>query len=277
MDRAQRLLDDTGVTGDVASTVRSRGHSVKFVRLDSLPLPESVLSAGELEKYTSFKFTKRKREWLGGRTAAKKLIRESILKNHDTDLRNIVISYDKYGRPFCSYLPLHPLLGRPLTFITPISISHCSDYAVAAMCRTAQQLLPGNGGGNHNTIGVDLEKIQKRSHGWVEESFHDCELRPSVPHPPQADYQDLEPEQTTALWTQKEAVLKALGLGLTCSLRDVKIINSVPQFTGKALERWQELKSPRFTIVTRTKPGGYMLSTALGYGRISNLPGEKND
>lgn len=255
MDRTQRLPDDTGVTGDIAPQSRVQSmYLVKFVRLDSLPAPETILSAGELRKYDSFRFKKRKREWLGGRTAAKKLVLESVLKNHNTDPGNIVISYDKYGRPVCSSIPL--------------SISHCSDYAAAAMVRPAKPSSDGDNGENYDIIGIDLEKIQKRSCGWIEESFHDCELYPEA---------DRKPEQTTALWTQKEAVLKALGLGLTCSLRDVKITNSVPRFTGKALLRWQELKSPHLVIITEPKPDGYILSTALGYGRISNPPGGKND
>ncbi len=168
MAGTQRLPDDTGIINRVRDAC-----PVEFVRLDSLPDPETILSAGELEKYDSFKFKKRKREWLGGRTAAKKLVLEAGPHGppqgagRGTDPRDIVISYDKYGRPVCSSIP--------------ISISHCSDYAVAAMGRTA------------SAIGVDLEKIQKRSYGWIEESFHDCELYPEA---------DRNPEKTTALWTQ---------------------------------------------------------------------------
>ena len=48
-------------------------YKLKIVDLNNIPAPEEFLSARELKTYNDFKVEKRKKEWLGGRYALKKL------------------------------------------------------------------------------------------------------------------------------------------------------------------------------------------------------------
>lgn len=205
--------------------------AVIILRLDGLPAPESVLSPEELKKYNSFKVEKRRREWLGGRTAAKTLLAESFLNRASP--RDIFIGSDSSGRPACFFS------GAPA-----LSISHCGEYAAAAA--------------DYGHVGIDIEKIEPRARCWVEDSFR----------PEEAG--DASPESLTALWTRKESVLKALGLGLKCSALDVKVSGSTPEFSGTALARWRELGSPDMGIVTENKPDGYILSLSFTIGGSKN-------
>ena len=124
-------------------------------------------------------------------------------------------------------------LGRPSCGPTLLSISHSGGWALAA-------LKPGGTG----FLGADLEKIEERHPAWYRDYFHLSEL----PKP--------DPSQATRIWAMKEALLKALGLGLTAGPLDIRTDGEI-RFSGRALERYKELGSPPFSVETRPFPEGF--------------------
>ncbi|MBI4656106.1 MAG: 4'-phosphopantetheinyl transferase superfamily protein [Elusimicrobia bacterium] len=250
----------------------------KIVNLNELPAAEEILSEKELAKYNSFRIEKRKREWLGGRFAAKSAIWDRSQKSEvrDQKLRDIEITRDKYGRPI--YQTQNSKL-KIQNFL--LSISHSGKYAVAAAKNSGC-----------NFLGIDIEKTEQRHPLWEKDYFHETEILSNAP------------EFLTELWTKKEALLKALGLGmkadpldivigdkinlvrdtpvkaLTKDAENVKIIkvqtkdskqSAVVQarpvsngvkFLNKALARYQELGEPDFIIKT-AKFENYIVSHAF--------------
>jgi 4'-phosphopantetheinyl transferase len=98
-------------------------------------------------------------------------------------------------------------------------------------------------------LGADLEKIEERHPAWYRDYFHPSEL--PVP----------EPSAATRLWTIKEALMKALGLGLTADPLTIKAGEKIELY-GKSLERYKELGSPAFTVETRPFPDGFWTALA---------------
>ncbi len=123
-------------------------------------------------------------------------------------------------------------LGRPCCGETLVSISHSGGWALAAT-------KPGSA-----FLGADMEKVEERHHAWYSDYFHPSEL-PSH-----------DPSEATRLWTIKEAVLKALGLGLMADPLHVRAGERV-MLSGKALGRYRELGSPAYSVETRAFPEGF--------------------
>lgn len=236
----------------------------KIVHINNLPKPKEILTEKEIGKYNSFKIEKRRKEWLGGRFAAKLSIIEKmenrkrkIMKEkskihpssstlHVSPFTKIEITYDKYGRPIWESSDASIL--HPSYFIFLLSISHSGEYAVATSC----PLKPVHGGvaknGNCNFLGIDIEKIEQRHPLWTKDYFHTIEVTKATA------------EFHTELWTKKEALLKALGLGLKADPLDI-IIKDKIKFLNKAKVRYKELGEPKFTIKT-TKFENYIISLA---------------
>jgi 4'-phosphopantetheinyl transferase len=131
------------------------------------------------------------------------------------------------------------LLGRPSCAGALLSISHSGGWAVAAA-------KPGA-----SFLGVDLEKVEERHPAWYTDYFHPSEL----PKP--------DPSEGTRLWAIKEAIMKALGLGLMADPMDIRTEGEI-KFTGKTLERYRELGSPLFAVETRPFPEGFWTVVAAG-------------
>jgi 4'-phosphopantetheinyl transferase len=134
-------------------------------------------------------------------------------------LSSYEIGIDKYGRPSCG--------GRL------VSISHSNGWALAAY-------KPGCA-----FLGADLEKVEERHPAWYSDYFHPAEL----PAP--------DPSAATRLWAVKEAMMKALGLGLMVDPLDIRVTAKGVELRGKAQERHAELGSPAFDLETRPFPEGF--------------------
>jgi len=157
---------------------------------------------------------------------AGRLAAKTLLAEGAGGLSAFEIGMDRYGRPAC---------GGQL-----LSISHSNGWALAA-------LKPGS-----VFLGADLEKIEERHPAWYADYFHLSEL-------PAAD-----PSAATRLWAIKEAVMKALGLGLMADPMDIKEGGAGIELRGKALERYAEMGSPAFTVETRAFPEGFWTAVAAG-------------
>lgn len=141
----------------------------------------------------------------------------------EKDLSAFEIGMDRLGRPSC---------GGAL-----LSISHSGGWALAAA-------KPGS-----EFLGADLEKIEERHPAWYADYFHPAEL--PVP----------DPSAATRLWAIKEALMKALGLGLMADPRDIKAAEEI-RLSGRTLERYREMGRPAFTVETRPFPEGFWTAVA---------------
>lgn len=156
---------------------------------------------------------------------AGRLAAKDLLADAGKEPRELEIGMDRLGRPCCG--------GRL------ISISHSNGWALAAAKPGAVFL------------GADLEKVEERHPAWYSDYFHPVEL----PRP--------DPSEGTRLWALKEALMKALGLGLMADPMDIRVTDKVV-FTGKTLERYREMGSPAFTVEARPFPEGFWTAVAAG-------------
>lgn len=163
-------------------------------------LPSGLLSTAEMERWNSFRFEKRRREWLLGRWTAKNLVQEVLLQKTGEclPLNCIEINSASDGAPEISLRAvIHDTYAREVAF--SLSISHSHD---AAFCALLDK--PGW------SIGADLERVEKRPPNFSEEYFTSEELARLNELPA-----ELRDPYITVVWSAKEAVVKALRSGLT--------------------------------------------------------------
>lgn len=204
-------------------------YQIEVVDLKSLPPAQTVLSEREQAFYSTLKLPKRQTEWLGGRLALKKLVAAvSGLKLTRVE----ILPHAENGKP-------QLLIGGENSSL-PFSITHSHGYAVAAIAP------------QEHFLGIDLEKIAPRINAWKTDFFHPSELT-----------EDSD-EFLTALWTQKEAVVKLLGTGLAVNSFEVRCVNGQAQFFGRALQIYQSLGSPQITLETSALIPGFCFSAAVG-------------
>jgi len=188
------------------------------------------LSASENRHLARLKVPKRRDDWLLGRFTVKRLIQKAAegVFGRTLTLDDFEIAAESSGAPFARVVSGERL---PLS----ISISHSHGTAFCAVMP-----LPPPGG----TIGADLEFLEPRSERLVRDFFTPAETA--------AWEVSLPAEQAllaNAIWSAKEAVLKALGLGLTVDTRGVDIHLSVEPAEGPLRPRegaWR-----RFDVVCR--------------------------
>jgi 4'-phosphopantetheinyl transferase len=170
--------------------------------------PEGLLSRAETEKFNSLKTDKRCRDWLLGRWTAKHLVQQVLAqkKGELLPLKLIEIGNNADGVPTVNgqWSTVYCLLS--------LSISHSQGHAFCAVRQ---------GGG---AIGADMEQIEPRMTGFAEAYFTDAEQERITHHASRFTYHAL----VTAVWSAKEAVLKALHLGLSVDTRAVCCLLEVP-------------------------------------------------
>jgi 4'-phosphopantetheinyl transferase len=162
-----------------------------------------------------FRVPKRRADWLLGRLTAKSVVVEALREVLPGDWRAaaIEIANEPSGMPYAR-------LARdayPIAAFAPgerlpvsVSISHAEGHALcAATCATVD-------GGSRATLGIDLGRVEPRSRELVATFFTDDEQRFVRDAP--ALRRDL---RANLIWCAKEAVLKALGLGLTVDTLDL--------------------------------------------------------
>ena len=165
--------------------------------------PRELLSASETTVFNNLHSAKRRKDWLLGRWTAKRVVQAAAVKSgagRPAD-REISILAAKDGAPDV-WLGEEGRLSRA---DFNISISHSGDIALcAAVTPAAHQL------------GADIELIEPRSPRFVED-FFTAEEQESVIQAP-ADSGDC---LITAIWSGKEAALKAVRQGLRLDTRTV--------------------------------------------------------
>ena len=179
--------------------------------------PPDLLHLSEQAQLDAFRVVKRRRDWLLGRWTAKHLVQRYLFET--TTIRHtlptILIAADPDGAPYAALdtqfavHPLHPSLPTlhsrlPLS----LSISHSGDRAFCA--------LTGEEGA---TVGADIELIEPRETGFIAQFFTPAEIAAIRTAP--AGQRDM---LVTAIWSAKEAVLKALRVGLRVDTRAVECL-----------------------------------------------------
>ena len=169
--------------------------------------PEAFLSAAELEKFSTFRFEKRRNDWLLGRWTAKRLLQAVLLQQTDELIARdeIEIFNDADGVPHVTNLRVsHAMLGIADLEGLNVTISHSNDHALCAV--------------SDHHIGADLEFVEPRAEYLVRDYFTANEIaRVNASSPAQHDM------VVTAIWSAKEAVLKAMHKGLSVDTRAVEI------------------------------------------------------
>lgn len=164
---------------------------------DGIP-PEALLNTEEQEKFAALSSFKRRQEWLLGRWTAKHLIAQIINTTYQTDvaLADLHILNRHTGEPFAAVNGQH---------LFSLTISHSQGYAFCAMVEKENW-----------PIGADMEHIEPRSATFVADYFTPSEITLLEGTP--SHYVDT---MITAIWSAKEATLKALHLGLSVDTRSV--------------------------------------------------------
>jgi phosphopantetheinyl transferase len=173
-----------------------------------------LLSESELLEFHQYSIPKRRFQWLAGRIACKKAVELILFKENFDSLQP-------------AQIVLAPSFGQPPTLLLPkgypskvkISLSHSNELACAIACLESQ---------SYENIGIDLEKLN-----WID---LDTFLPLSFTDREQQWVRD-EYWRLFQFWTAKEALLKALGLGLNVDLREVEIF---PQQVSHPFHRLAE-------------------------------------
>jgi 4'-phosphopantetheinyl transferase len=174
---------------------------------------EFALSPGEQGRLSAMRFALRRKSFLFGRLAAKQLLAlHPVCAGRQP--AEITIANRPEGAPYAM------IDGIELPGC--LSLSHRDDSAVCALvCE------PGV------AVGIDLEVVEGRSAAFVEDFFTREESRFifSLPEGERAAW-------VTCIWSAKEAVLKALGVGLRVDSRTVSIC---PAADPAQMDGWQAL------------------------------------
>ena len=152
------------------------------------------LTEEEEQRFLTLRTEKRRDDWLLGRWTAKRLLQTVIWERNGTSLPLdlITITNDKDGVPEYRL----PMEDRNFS----ISISHSHGRAFVAAIEKSDA-----------PIGADLEQIEARPDGFIETYFTSEEQTAVL----QCTTEELQNMLTTAIWSAKEAALKALHLGLS--------------------------------------------------------------
>lgn len=165
----------------------------------------SLLAPPEVAYLATLRAPKRRHDWLLGRRVAKRLIHAVLVAQMGSapPLNEIVVARHPDGWPRVS-LPT-PMNVPPLT----LSISHSRDRAFCA-CTW----------GETQPLGCDIEAIEPRSPGFVADYFTAGERALMA-----AAAEDQHATLANAIWSGKEAALKAIRRGLA---EDTRLVTCLP-------------------------------------------------
>jgi 4'-phosphopantetheinyl transferase len=223
---------------------------------DCLPPAPSWLTCAERQRLAALKTPKRRQDWLLGRWTAKRLLQAALARERGQmpPLNAVEIQAAADGSPQAAYLYAGRRVAAP-----PLSLSHSGGRALCAL---------GSGLPACASLGADLERIEPRAPGFVLDFFAPAEIESVNRAPPQT--RNL---LVTAIWSAKEAALKALRLGLrldtramVCQIQPVSPAPCAWTPLGLALDpaRWPGTR-PSLSGWWRTLPG-YVLAIVVYRG-----------
>ncbi len=182
----------------------------------------------EQEQQRTFKAEKRRRDWLLGRWTAKNLVQRHLAETtgETVPLAALTIGNDEDGAPYCEVLreACCVSVGRlPIS----LTISHSHGHSLCALC------LESDANTQHGTrysLGCDIERIEPREPNFVSSFFAAEEM--ALVGAAGAGAEDV---LTTAIWSAKESVLKAIRTGLRT---DTRRLSCRVEWTGATPTAW---------------------------------------
>lgn len=210
--------------------------------------PPGLLDPTERELLAALRFPARRKKWLMGRWAAKRLLVQALARaGRPCALEALTILNEPAGAPYAL------LEGRRLDW--SLSISHRDELAVAAVC-TAPQV----------ALGIDLELVLPRDEVLVRDFFAPAEidvLPPVAGRPRQLG--------VARAWSVKESVLKALGVGLRLDTRGIVVGDDSPSSrwppgwagVAVAVTPWPAEVPQRLLFACWRDEGAFVLSAAV--------------
>ncbi len=179
----------------------------------------SLLAPTEANVHAALRAPKRRHDWLLGRRVAKRLIHAVLLAQLGSapPLHEIVVLSHPDGWPQVTLPTLGPA-APPLT----LSISHSRDRAFCALTF-----------GEGRPLGCDLEVIEPRSPGFVADYFTADERALMAAAP-----DEQHPTLANAIWSGKEAALKAIRRGLA---EDTRLVTCLPEM-AEDYDGWRPLR-----------------------------------
>lgn len=172
----------------------SRGHvRIHVATLEDLAdrteQYHALLDASERERLARFKFDTDRQRFLLGHG----LLREVLGQALNSDPHTIAFERGRYGKPFLPDTALH------------FNLSDTKDAVAVAV--TAEE-----------ELGIDLETMTRRvDHRSVSQHYFTVDEQAGIDAAPDEKRRFLE------LWTRKEAVLKASGVGIMDDLRSLRV------------------------------------------------------
>lgn len=167
-------------------------HASEHPSLTQGQAPPAWLSPAEQEVFKGLAFAQRRHKWLLGRWACKRLLTKMGWGGELTILN------DQAGWPYALKA------GKRLPVC--LSISHRGDWGLAAAAEA-----PGV------QLGADLETVEERDAALVRQFFSEAEAKRVEAAGERRN------TVVACIWSGKEAVLKALGLGLRHDTRDIVV------------------------------------------------------
>ena len=196
--------------------------------------PAGLLATAESARLAKLTIPKRRRDWLLGRWTAKHLLQAYLGQITQTQLPldALAIGNDPDGAPYVTTLRSR----LPIS----LSISHSGGYSFCAVAPLFSQCALAGAPTEKIEIGADIERIEHRGREFVADFFTPDELS-QVDHAPEAFRDTL----VTIIWSAKEAMLKALRLGLTVDTRCIDV-EAIPLDTPREVlspsTGWAELR-----------------------------------
>lgn len=167
-----------------AEQLNSTQIDIWYIALGSIedPTQLSYLSSDELIRYHRFHFPKHKARFLQAHVAVKKILGRYLNLAPQT----LVFELDRYGKPYFEN-------NHSLTF----NLTHSGDHALLAV-------------GKEHPVGVDIERFSSRPYEGIARHVFSQREQAALHALPKS----LQPLGFFNVWTQKEALIKAIGLGL---------------------------------------------------------------
>jgi 4'-phosphopantetheinyl transferase len=167
--------------------------AIHCIRPDLIPADERFLTHSEMDRASGFRFESDRRHWIACRSATRRILADLL----GIDTADLPLETSSHGKP---------LLSQPYDGLH-FNLSHCADMALLAVCVDGP-------------VGIDIES-ESRAPYLLEclDSFCHAEEIAELPA-----NEEPRARRLLEIWTAKEAVLKALGTGLSHPPEQVRVM-----------------------------------------------------